>query len=159
VKQVVGVADAIVSNNVGDIIVTHALGSCLGITIHDPVAKVGGLLHVMMPLSSIDPAKGKSKPCMFIDTGVPAFFRKAYDLGAKKKQLTIKVAGGANVQSTSGDHFAIGKRNYIVLKKIFWKNGILIDGEDVGGTCARTMHLEVGSGKVWLSINGQIKEL
>jgi chemotaxis protein CheD len=159
VKHIVGVADAVVSNNVEDVIVTHALGSCLGITIYDPIAKVGGLLHVMMPLSSIDPAKGKKNPSMFIDTGVPAFFRKAYEFGAKKRNLKVKVAGGANIQTTKNDHFAIGKRNYIVLKKIFWKNGIMIDAEDVGGTSARTVHMEIATGKVWLSIAGQKTEL
>lgn len=157
-KHIVGVADAALSDKPGDIIVTHALGSCLGITIHDPVAKVGGMLHVMLPLSTVDPAKAETKPWMFINTGVPKFFRALYDIGAKKSRLTVKVAGGANVQA-GNDHFAIGKRNHIVLKKIFWKNGILIDAEDVGGTRARTMYLEIGTGKVWLSVAGQVIEL
>jgi len=159
VKHIVGVADAAFSTAAGDIIVTHALGSCLGISIHDAVAGVGGLLHVMMPLSTVDAAKAEKKPWMFIDTGVPRLFRKAYELGAKKGRLTVKVAGGANVRSNGTDHFAIGKRNYIMLKKIFWKNGVLIDGEDVGGTVARTMHLEIGTGRVWLSVAGRIIEL
>jgi len=159
VKHIVGVADVAFSSTPGDIIVTHALGSCLGISIHDAVAKVGGLLHVMMPLSTVDPARAKKKPWMFINTGVPKFFREVYELGAKKNRLTVKVAGGANVHSNETDHFAIGKRNYIVLKKIFWKNGILIDAEDIGGTVARTMHLEIGTGKVWLSVSGQMIEL
>lgn len=158
-RYTVGVADMALSAAVGDLLITHALGSCLGITLHDPVAHVGGMLHVMMPLSTIDPAKAEKNPYMFIDTGVPAFFRKAYELGAQKNRLTVKVAGGANVQGTGSDHFAIGKRNYLVLKKIFWKNGVLIDAEDVGGVCARTMHLEVGTGRAWLSIQGAIREL
>ena len=158
-KHIVGVADAGFSNKPGDIIVTHALGSCLGIAVHDPVAKVGGLLHVMLPLSTVDPAKAEAKPWMFVNTGIPKFFRALYDLGAQKNRLTIKVAGGANVQAGGNDHFAIGKRNHIVLKKIFWKNGILIDAEDVGGNRARTMHFEIGTGKVWLSIAGQTIEL
>ena len=158
-KHIVGVADAAFSTTPGDIIVTHALGSCLGISIHDAVARVGGLLHVMMPLSTVDPAKAEKKPWMFINTGVPKLFREAYELGAQKNRLTVKIAGGANMHSDGTDHFAIGKRNYIVLKKIFWKNGILIDAEDVGGTVARTMHLEIGTGKVWLSIASQMIEL
>jgi len=69
------------------------------------------------------------------------------------------VAGGANVQNAAGDRFKIGKRNYTMLKKLFWKNSILIDAEDVGGTVARTMHLEIGTGRVWLSTAGVQKEL
>jgi chemotaxis protein CheD len=159
VKHIVGVADKKVSAQAGDVIVTHALGSCLGISVHDPMAGVGGLLHVMMPLSHVNPEKAKVSPFMFIDTGVPAFFREIYSAGGVKGRLTVKVAGGANVQGLGNDKFAIGKRNHIVLKKIFWKNGILIDAEAVGGITARTMHLQVGTGRVWLTTAGVEKEL
>jgi chemotaxis protein CheD len=154
VKHIVGVADMKISKDVGDLIVTHALGSCLGVAVYDPAAKVGGILHVMMPVSSINPEKAKANPYMFVDTALPAFFKSLYNLGAIKKRLVVKVAGGANVQGNGSDRFAIGKRNYIMLKKVFWKNGVLIDNEDVGGTKARTMYIEIGSGRVWLSNAG-----
>jgi len=143
----------------GDVIVTHALGSCLGITAHDPVANVGGMLHVMMPMSNVNPEKAKANPYMFVDTGVPAFFAEIYKAGGKKGRLEVKVAGGANVQKSTKDRFAIGKRNHVVLKKLFWKNGILVESEDVGKDMARTMYLEIGSGRVWLSTSGVQKEL
>jgi len=158
-KHIVGVADMQISDRPGDEIVTHALGSCLGIAAHDPRAKVGGMLHVMLPLSNINPEKAKSNPYMFVDKGVPEFFRRLYGIGANKRNLTVSVAGGASVNGTAADRFAIGKRNYIVLKKMFWKNGVLIDAEDVGGGSARTMHLEVGSGRVWLSMGGVDKPM
>lgn len=144
-----------VSDDREDLIVTHALGSCLGITIHDPVAGVGGLLHVMLPTASLDPAKAAANPCMFVDSGVPQFFREAYAHGAVKNRLTVKVAGGAAVGTTGEDRFAIGKRNYILLKKLFWQNGILINGEQVGGCIPRTLHLDVGTGRTWISTAGQ----
>lgn len=142
-----------------DTIVTHALGSCLGITIYDPVAQVGGMLHVMLPSSEINPDKAKANPYMFVDTGVPAFFRAMYDSGALKGRLVVKVAGGANVQAGGTDRFAIGKRNMIMLRKLLWKNGVLIESEEVGGSIARTMHLEVGSGRVWIESDGTKREL
>ena len=142
-----------------DLIVTHALGSCLGLVVHDPVERVGGLLHAMLPLSKINPAKAEANPYMFVDTGVPMFFQKLYSLGATKQRLVVKVAGGANVQGGDNDRFAIGKRNFIVLKKIFWKNGVLIESDDVGGSHARTMYLEIGPGRVWLSTAGVEREL
>ena len=158
-KHTVGVADMKMSGEPGDLIVTHALGSCLGIAVHDPVAQVGGLLHVMMPLSSINPEKAEANPFMFVDTGVPAFFRELYASGGDKARLTVQVAGGANVQDTGNDRFAIGKRNLIVLKKLFWKNGILIDAQEVGGASARTMYLEIGSGRTWITTAGKETEL
>jgi len=148
-----------VSNQRGDVIVTHALGSCLGIAVHDPITAVGGLVHVMMPQGRMNPEKAAANPFMFMDTGVPAFFRELYDAGGAKARLVVKVAGGANVHNTGNDRFEIGKRNYIILKKLLWKNSVLIAGEDIGGASARTMYLEIGTGRTWLSTTGVEKEL
>jgi chemotaxis protein CheD len=68
----------------GDEIVTYALGSCLGITVYDPVARVAGMLHVMLPLSTIAPDKAVVNPYMFVDTGVPKLFFETYKAGAAK---------------------------------------------------------------------------
>lgn len=153
-RHIVGIADEKVSGQPGDVIVTHGLGSCLGLTVHDGHAGVGGMLHVMMPLSQVNPDKAKANPFMFVDTGVPAFFHELYAAGAVKGRMVVKVAGGAFLQTGEVDRFGIGRRNYATLKKILWKNDILIDAEDVGGNIARTMYLEVGSGKVWLHTAG-----
>ena len=158
-KHIVGVGDMMIASKIGDVVVTHALGSCLGITAHDAAAGVGGLVHVMLPQSKMNPDKAKINPFMFLDTGVPAFFRALYDAGAEKKRLSVAVAGGANVQKVGNDRFAIGKRNIMFLKKLFWKNDILADAEEVGGCNARTMYLEIGSGHVWLSSGGQTMEM
>lgn len=158
-KLIVGVADMKISDQDGDVIVTHALGSCLGIAVHDPVAKVGGLLHVMMPTSDINPDKARVNPYLFVDTGVPAFFQQVFARGGLRGRLEVRVAGGANVQGGAADRFAVGKRNYTVLRKMFWKNGVMIKAEDVGGTWPRTMYLEVGTGRVWLSTGGTEKTL
>ena len=158
-KHIVGVADMKVASGEGDVIVTHALGSCLGIAVHDPVSHVGALLHVMLPQASVNPDKARVNPYMFVDAGLPQFFRKIYDAGGVKGRLVVRVAGGANVQNREDDRFAIGKRNYIMLKKMLWQNGIMIRGEDVGGSVARTMYLDVDSGRAWLHINGEDHEL
>lgn len=158
-KVIVGVGDMKIATSPGDVLVTHALGSCLGISAYDPQANVGGLLHVMLPAAAINPDKARINPYMFVDSGVPEFFRGLMGCGAVKARMIVKVAGGANVQGGPDDHFAIGKRNYITLRKLFWQNGILIKGEDVGGGSARTMYLEIGSGRVWLNSGGVEKEL
>jgi chemotaxis protein CheD len=159
VKLIVGVADMKIASGQGDVVVTHALGSCLGVSAYDASSCVGGILHVMMPVSGINPEKAKANPYMFVDTGVPRFFQELYSQGAAKNRLVVKVAGGANVQTGGQDRFAIGKRNYTMLKKVFWKNGVMVESEDVGGNHARTMYLEIGSGRVWLSSSGQQKDL
>ena len=154
-KYIIGVADMKISAQPGDQLVTYALGSCLGITIHDPVAHVGGLLHVMLPLSTIDPAKATENPSMFVDTGVPRLFLACYQIGAQKQRLIVKVAGGASVHGDEADdHFQIGKRNFVMLRKLLWKNGVLLQAHDVGGSHSRTMTLIIGSGEVTLKTQG-----
>ncbi len=142
-------------------LVTYALGSCLGITAWDPVARVGGMLHVMLGASQIDEAKARANPAMFVDTGVPELFRSCYRLGAVKQRMIVKVAGGAHAgPSEEEDRFQIGKRNVIALRKLLWKNGVLIEAIDVGGfQLSRTVSLDVTSGVVTVKTNSVISTL
>jgi len=154
VNIIVGVSDMKVSNETGSSIVTYALGSCIGVAVHDPVARVAGLLHFMLPDSSIDSMKAKNNPHMFADTGIPSLFKSAYKLGAKKQRMKVVIAGGAQVLDQAG-FFNIGKRNYMALKKIFWKNNVMIDHENVGGNSNRTIKLSIKDGTVWLKVSGK----
>ena len=154
----VGVGDLAVSANPADEIVTYALGSCLGLLVHDPVARVGGLLHVMLPSSSIIEHDASQRPERYVDTGVPMLFKACYQLGAQKSRMIIKVAGGSS--STSEDSFEIGKRNLLALRKLLWKNGVLIEAWDTGGVgVSRTVGLEIGTGRAWLRTGGTCHEL
>ncbi len=159
-KQVVNVADMKVSADPRDTLVTYALGSCLGITVYDPLARVGGMLHVMLPLSTINPDKASSSPYTFVDTGVPELFMAVYRHGAMKDRLIVKVAGGAcSGGSEEDDHFQIGKRNVVIFRKLLWKNSVMLEAEDVGGSHSRTMSLDLGTGLVTLKMNGSNKTL
>jgi chemotaxis protein CheD len=151
---VVGIGDCRVSSDQQSSIVTYALGSCIAVMIHDAVAGVGGLLHFMLPESSLDPAKAEKNPFQFADTGIPTLFRSAYQLGADKKRLKVTVAGGAQIMDPQGT-FAIGKRNCLAMRKILWKAGVLIQGEYVGGEVSRTVRLEIGTGKILMREAGR----
>lgn len=144
-----GIADMAVSGDPSDILVTYALGSCLGICIYDAEAGVAGLLHAMLPSAKVNPEKGRSNPARFIDTGVPVLFRAAYALGAAKERIIVRVAGGASMSSGSGtDGFQIGRRNYVEFKKILWRNGVILRDHDVGGRVSRTISMDVSTGDV-----------
>ncbi|MBI1808958.1 MAG: chemotaxis protein CheD [Gemmatimonadetes bacterium] len=138
-------------------LVTYALGSCLAVAVHDPAAGVAGLLHVMMPDSVIDPGKAAANPAMFVDTGVPMLFKSCYALGAKKERMTVIVAGGAHQgDNEEDDRFRIGKRNFAALRKLLWRNGVMIGAAEVGGSRQpRTLWMDVGSGEVLLKVNGR----
>jgi chemotaxis protein CheD len=142
------------SNNPDATLVTYSLGSCIGVAIYDPFAKVGGLLHYMLPESSLDSEKAKKNPFMFADTGIPLLFKTTYKLGAVKQRMRVVVVGGAQVLDQKG-FFNIGKRNHTAIRKIFWKNKVMIDYEDVGGNVNRTIRLHVASGDMTLKVSGQ----
>lgn len=154
-ERIVGVADIAVSSTIGERIITYALGSCLGIVVFDPIVSVAGMLHVQLPTATIDEAKMRDKPAMFVDSGVPLLFKECYKLGARKERMIVKVAGGAHAGSVEEDRFQIGKRNLLALRKLLWKNGVLVHAQDTGGIgCSRTMWVDVATGDVTLKING-----
>ncbi len=155
--RVIGIADMAISAAGSERLVTYALGSCLGVCVHDPVAGVSGLLHVMLPSSDIDPQKAQRNPCMFVDTGVPELFKAAYRAGAQKERLIVKLVGGASTgDAEQPDTFQVGKRNVLTLKKLLWKNGVILRAEDVGGQrLSRTVFLQVGTGEVLVKTNGR----
>jgi chemotaxis protein CheD len=157
-RLTVGIADLKVSANPNESLITHALGSCIGVTIYDPVARVGGMLHLMLPQASVNPEKAQKVPCMFADTGVPLLFQRAYELGAKKERLIVCAAGGAEILADEG-HFKIGTRNRTMLRKLFWKNSVLIAAEDTGGTHSRTMCLRLSDGLVTIKNKSEERPL
>jgi chemotaxis protein CheD len=150
----VGVADMKVSNDLEAVLATYSLGSCIGIAIYDAVARVGGLLHYMLPESILDPEKAKKNPCMFADTGIPALFKAAYKLGAKKQRIKVVIVGGSQILDQKG-FFNIGKRNEAAVRKMFHRNNVIIDYTDVGGVVNRTIKLAVNNGDVWLKVSGK----
>jgi chemotaxis protein CheD len=152
-QVVVGVADCRVTRDTASSIITYALGSCIAVTIHDPVAQVGGMLHLMLPESSLDPVKAEKNPYMFADTGIPLLFRQAYGEGADKKRLVVRVAGGAQVMDSAGV-FNIGKRNCLAVRKVLWRAGVMIKTEVVGGNDSRTVRLEMESGRFLMRTAG-----
>lgn len=146
---VVGISDLKVSNNINDILVTYALGSCIGVALYDPVVKVGGLLHFMLPESSLDVKKANETPAMFADMGIPLLFKTCYKFGAEKKRMIVKIAGGASILNDA-NFFRIGQKNIVAVKKLFWKNNVLINSEDTGDNYNRTLFLHISTGKTFV---------
>lgn len=156
-KQIIVVADMKVGRN-GDTLVTHALGSCLGLMIYDPIQRVGGLLHAMLPMSKINREKAAANPYMFVDTGVPELFKDVYALGGQKNRLIVKAAG-CGAPLGKNEMFKIGERNYTVLKKLLWKNNVLLENENIGGTISRTVYFDLSTGRITISSKGKESEL
>ena len=150
---IVSVSDAKISSDPGDVIVTYSLGSCIGVSLHDPVSNIGGMLHFQLPTSTLDPARAKQRPLMFADTGMECLIREMESKGAQKRRLKVKLAGAAQILD---DHnlFNIGRRNHAAIRKILWQYGMFVDAEDVGGSCPRTLYLNIADGTVTVKTQG-----
>lgn len=155
---VVGISDCKVSADPGGTLMTYALGSCIAVAVHDPVARVSGLLHFMLPEAALDAAKAQQNPFMFADTGIPRLINSAVESGANRRRLVVRIAGGAQILD-GHELFQIGRRNYLAARKILWKAGLLVAAEAVGGDVSRTVRLEVPTGKTWIREGGVEKPL
>lgn len=151
--MVVGISDCKVTRDADAVLVTYALGSCIAVAMHDPVTKVSGLLHYMLPESAIDASKAQQNPFMFADTGIPRLLEAVKAAGGDAKRMTVRLTGGAQVLDSQGV-FQIGKRNYLAARRILWKAGILIAAEAVGGEVSRTTRLEAATGRLWVREGG-----
>ena len=157
-KLIVDISDARVSADTKDELITYSLGSCIGAALYDPVAKIGGMLHCRLPNARSDREKAQKRPFMFADSGMDLLLKKMIRLGAVKKRLKVKLAGGAQMMNDA-KVFQIGKRNYAAVRQYLWKNGMFIDAEDVGGGAPRNLQLAIADGSVLIKTRGQSKNL
>jgi chemotaxis protein CheD len=154
-RIIVGIGEYAVSNNADALIVTHALGSCIAVCLWDPDARVGGLLHVLLPDSRINETRAEVQPAAFADTGVPLLFRAAYEFGVDKKRCRVRLIGGADMGGlNSGSDGAVGKRNLLAVRKVLWRNGIFIERELVGGHEARSVAMAIREGRIHVTSGG-----
>lgn len=129
-----------------DILVTIGLGSCVGIALYDDINKIGGLIHIMLPKSN---GGENIKPAKYADTGIPLLIEKMVEAGARRENMTAKLAGGAHMFFSSGDMvIQIGKRNIEAVYRILEEYNIPIIGEDLGKDYGRTMEFYTEDGRV-----------
>lgn len=149
----VGIADLKVTRDPGKLI-TLGLGSCVGVSIYDPVAKVGGLLHLMLPDST--QFNKVTKPTKFADLGIPMLISEMQKIGARINRFQIKLVGGAQMFAGLDDKMTlnIGQRNVEKTRKILSDLKLKVLAEDVGGNRGRTMILDTATGQVTIRTLG-----
>jgi len=151
-KRIIGIAELEASASPDEVLVTYALGSCLGITMHDPARQVGGLVHAMLPSSTLNLARAASAPATFVDAGVLALLEECMRLGARRSHLIITAVGGAaHGDDERADTFQIGRRNLLELRQVLRTHGLPLHASDVGGRYARNVSLAIATGEVRIS--------
>lgn len=156
----VGMADLNVIRGQG-LIRTTGLGSCVGVTLFDPMLKVAGLAHVMLPSSDIA-REGALNLAKYADTALPELVRRLSELGVTKSRLIAKMAGGSQMFTFAGkgDSMRIGPRNVESCKVMLNELGIPLVAEDTGGNYGRTIELDCETGILFIrSVQMGIKEL
>ncbi len=137
------------TSNVPDAVIsTLGLGSCLGITGYDPVLRVGGLLHAMLPDSRKHRASNPP-PARYLDLAIPAFIESLIHVGADLRRLEFKVFGGAQILQAN-DYFSIGRQNVEMAKRLVAEHPLHVKAWEVGGQINRSIELYTGDGRVLL---------
>ncbi len=136
------------------ILITYALGSCIGLCFHDPRLRLGALLHIMLPLNM---ETGRTHPMKYADTGIKETLRQLEAKGASRSRMTVKIAGGAKMFEIAGGSGLgnIGQRNIESVHAILKRDNLRLCGEYTGGTVARTLLFDVGSGQACIRSYGQ----
>ena len=155
----IGLGERYVSSSSLDVLVAYGLGSCLGICMLDPVRRISGLLHAVLPLrtNGADPLSPK-----YVDSGIEGLIQEMIKLGAERRRLIVRMAGGANMLTASGlsGTFDIGTRNINSAHATFQRLGMTLKAEDVGGNLGRTVRVYVAEGRMTVRIlNGKEQEL
>jgi chemotaxis protein CheD len=154
----VGLGEYAISKNPEDVLVSFGLGSCVGISLYDPIHKVAGMLHAVLPENN-----GSDKTSTkFVNSGVPILVELMVKAGASRNHLILRMAGGSNMLTATplGKTFDIGTRNVSAAREIFKQMNMRIQGEDVGGNIGRTVRLYAENGRMTVrKIGEQEKEL
>ena len=146
-KIIIGIAEFVVVHNPA-VLITIGLGSCVAIAIRDPVARFGGLSHILLP--SISESNNKSNPMKFADSAIEIIVDKLLEKGCVKSRLEAKIAGGASMFNISGNTINMGERNIEAVKKKLNELKIPLLASDTGSNYGRTVEFHIASGIMYL---------
>lgn len=156
-KIFVGIADLVVVHNPA-VLVTIGLGSCVAISLRDPVSRFGGLSHILLP--SINESNNKDNPLKFADSAIEIAVDTLLKKGCLKSRLEAKMAGGASMFSFGENTLNIGERNVEAVKQKLKEMNIPILASDTGANYGRTVEFNIASGVMSVkSVFHGIKEI
>ena len=157
---VVHIGDVVASSSPKDVLVAYGVGSCVVVCLYDPVARVGGMLHALLPAVA-NGDKGTGSPARFVDRGTPLLIDALLDRGAAHARLIAYLCGGARMFADPGldDMASIGGRNVQAAEVALHCAGIGIVAQATGGRIGRTVNLCVASGQVSIRAVGQSEQI
>lgn len=154
----VGMADLNICSS-PDAITTLGLGSCVGIILYDPILKIAGLAHIMLPDST--QIRSNENVAKFADTGIETLLKQLLQKGAQRTRMVAKIAGGAQMFAFSAENamLSIGKKNVIATKKKLSELGIRLVAEDTGNSYGRTIEFYPETGELLIKAVGKSEKI
>jgi len=143
---VVGLGEMQVAGNCSLVLACLGLGSCIGVSAYDPEARVGAMVHIVLPHGNN--ADSLKSPTKYANTALPYMVKEMEKLGAAKRRIILKIAGGAKIISTvpTGSILDIGDRNISAVKDAIFENDLRLKTEELRGTLGRSMWLYIETG-------------
>ena len=153
-ERIVKVADWAVDRG-RRVLVSVGLGSCVAIMLHDPVAGLGGMAHVLLPSARL--SRDAGHPAKFPETAVPLLVERLVAIGAERHRLVAKLAGGASMfaQLLTSGALQMGERNLVAARDVLRREAIPIIAEATGGERGRTVRFQVWDGSVEIRTVGE----
>lgn len=151
---VVGLGEVTATGDRSRTLTCLGLGSCVGLAMYDPVARVGGMAHIVLSNSHGKVGEGTSK---YADVAVPMLIEQMKGLGAMPSRIKVRIAGGAQMSPARGlgNAFKIGEDNVEAVTSVLAKLGVSITASDTGGNRGRTFRLCLGTGAATVSSAGE----
>lgn len=152
-----GLGERAISRNPDDVLVAYGLGSCLGISMIDPVTRVSALLHAVLPAAANGMPPGDATSHKYVDSGIEKLLEAVLKEGANKSRLIVRIVGGANMLVSPGltNSFDIGTRNMETARRTLQRLNMKIAAEEVGGHTGRTVHVYVADSRVTVRVIGE----
>jgi chemotaxis protein CheD len=153
----VGLGEQAISCSPEDIIVAYGLGSCVGVVMIDPVSKISGLLHAVLPRTRDGSQTGDQNASKFVESGIESLVAALIKVGANKARLTVHLVGGANMLLSTGmtGSFDIGTRNIEAAYTTLDRLKMPVSAAEVGGHLGRTVRVYVADSRVTVRVAGE----
>jgi chemotaxis protein CheD len=150
---VVGMGEIQVSRNHSTVLACLGLGCCIAVCAYDPVSKVGGMAHIVLPYSDRETKDGSGK---YANTAVPLLLQEMAKQGGARSRLIVKLVGGAQLPLTPGldSAFKTGESNMAETEAALVREKIAIAAADTGGNKGRSVRMFLDTGKVIVKTKG-----
>ena len=153
----VGLGEQAISRSPEDTLVAYGLGSCIGVVMIDPISRLSGLVHAVLPRATNGTGHSETNAYKYVESGIESLIESLVKEGAARSRLVVRIIGGANMLMPTGmtRAFDIGTRNIEAARTTLGRLKMPLTAEEVGGHSGRTVRVYVGEARVTVRVIGE----